>query len=366
MTATIARDSRSTKTTIIDCDVHNALTGDDALEPYLSERWRAYHRSFSRRIHSGADYSRTYPNAARVDAWPPSGMPPGSELEFLREQLFEPWPIEYGILNALTGAPDQLNAEYADALCSAVNDWQVVTWLDPEPRLRASIVVPYEDGELATAEIERCADDDRFVQVGMIVRTQEPLGRRKYWPMFAAAEAAGLPIGVHFGGAGGGPTTGVGFPSFYIEEHAGMSTAFQDQLTSLVFAGVFERFPRLKLVVIEAGFAWLLPLMWRLDRSWKLLKSEVPHVERLPSETIREHVWITTQPMEEPSSDADLVELLDRLEMDDKIMFATDYPHWDFDAPDRALPTRIGVERRRKIMAENARALYGLPRADEG
>jgi predicted TIM-barrel fold metal-dependent hydrolase len=364
MNATLERESRKTQTTIIDCDVHNALPGEDALEPYLSERWIAHHRQYSRRTHSGADYSRSYPNAARVDSWPPSGLPPGSELEFLRKQLLTPWPIEFGILNALTGAPDQLNHDYAAALCAAVNDWQVDAWLEPEPRLRASIVVPYEDGDLAAAEIERCAGDDRFVQVGMIVRTKEPLGRRKYWRMFAAAEAAGLPIGVHFGGAGGGPTTAVGFPSFYIEEHAGMSTAFQDQLTSLIFEGVFERFPRLKLVVVEAGFAWLLPLMWRLDRSWKLLRAEVPHVERLPSETIREHVWITTQPMEEPRSDADLIELLDRLEMDDKIMFATDYPHWDFDAPDRALPPRIGGERRVKIMAENARALYSLPRTN--
>ena len=61
--------------------------------------------------------------------------------------------------------------------------------------------------------------------------------------MYEAAEAHGLPIGIHFGGQGGHPITGAGWPSYYIEDHAGMSTAFQAQVISLVFEGVFERFP---------------------------------------------------------------------------------------------------------------------------
>jgi predicted TIM-barrel fold metal-dependent hydrolase len=132
----------------------------------------------------------------------------------------------------------------------------------------------------------------------------------------------------------------------------------QAQVTSFVFEGVFERFPGLKIVLIEGGTAWLPSLMWRMDRAWEQLRDEVPHVRRPPSAYVREHAWLTTQPMEEPPVRAHFLQFLDQLGMDDRLMFATDYPHWDFDAPDQAIPVRLPEELERKIMAENARALY--------
>ena len=172
------------------------------------------------------------------------------------------------------------------------------------------------------------ADHPGFVQVLLLARTMEPLGRRKYWKMYEAAVQHDLPIGIHFTGVGAGPITAVGSPSHYIEDHAGMTQAFQTQVTSLVCEGVFEQFPTLKVVLIEGGFAWLPPLMWRLDRAWKKLRDEVPELKRLPSEYIREHFWITTQPIEEPPKQEYFDQLLVHLNADDKLMFATDYPHW--------------------------------------
>ena len=105
--------------------------------------------------------------------------------------------------------------------------------------------------------------------------------------------------------------------------------------------GVFQRFPGLKIVIIEGGFAWMAPLMWRLDAAWKLLKSEVPFLDRKPSEIIREHFWVTTQPVEEPHRPHEFAELMAQIAMPDRLMFATDYPHWDFDAPDQAVPRTL-------------------------
>ena len=360
MTLTVERTASGgrTKLAVIDGDIHNAPASPKTLSKYLPERWRRHHETFGQRGHSGATYPRANLNAARTDSWPPSGLAPGADLSFLQQQLLDEWGIAYGVLNPLYGAGGQLNLEYGAALSRALNEWQIAEWVEPEPRLRASIIVPYEDGELAAEEIERWGDHPGFVQVLLVVRTNEPLGRRRYWKMYEAAARHNLPIGIHFGGSGGSAITAAGWPSFYIEDHAGMPTAFQSQVISMVFEGVFERFPTLKIVLIEGGFAWLPPLMWRMDQSWRRLRDEVPHVQRPPSEYVREHFWITTQPMEEPANPQHFHQLLDHLDMNDRLMFATDYPHWDFDAPDSAIPVKLSDDLQRKIMAENARALY--------
>ncbi|MGN6565187.1 MAG: amidohydrolase family protein [Thermomicrobiales bacterium] len=363
MAVTLEREQTTgrTRTPLIDCDIHNAPSSPAALRAYLPARWRAYHERFGVRGYAGGYYPKANPNAARADAWPPEG-PPGSSLPFLREQLLDAWHIEYGILNCLVGTGAR-QLEYGAAMARAVNDWQIAEWLEPEPRLRAAIVVQHEDGDLAAAEIERLGDDKRFAQVLLTVRTSEPLGRRRYWPIYEAATNHDLPIGIHFGGGHGHPLTGAGWPSYYIEDHTGMAQSFQAQMISLVCDGVFENFPTLKVVLIEGGFAWLPPLMWRLDHAWARLRDEVPDLSRKPSEYIRDQCWITTQPMEEPTQPAQFHQLLDHLGMNDRLLFATDYPHWDFDAPDQALPVRLAPPLERAIMAGNARQLYRLPDA---
>jgi predicted TIM-barrel fold metal-dependent hydrolase len=299
---------------VVDCDIHNAPRSPQALFAYMSKHWRedavagrqledaveASRETHGDRSYLGCEYPRATPRAARTDAWPPSGGPPASDLSFMREQLLDRFDIEYGVLTPMLGAGEQLDLERGAALASAINDWQIAEWLEPEPRLRASINIAYEDGDLAAREIHRVAPDPRFVQVLMLIRTAEPLGRRKYWRIYEAAAEHGLPVGIHFGGWSRGPITGTGYGSFYIEDTVGMATAFADQLTSLVCEGVFERFPGLRVVLIEGGIAWLPPLMWRLDRAWRLFRGDARNLSRLPSELIREHVWLTTQPIDEP------------------------------------------------------------------
>ncbi len=102
------------------------------------------------------------------------------------------------------GGMEEQNQDFAAALSHAVNEWQLEEWVKPEPRLRAGIVVPQEDPATAVAEIEARAGNTAFRQIIVSPRTAEPLGRRRYWPIFAAAQAAGLPIGLHPAGASGG------------------------------------------------------------------------------------------------------------------------------------------------------------------
>lgn len=351
--------TKRSKFPVIDCDIHNSVP-PGGLSPYLSERWQEHYKTFGLRSGGiGGYYPRALMHAARRDAWPPSGLSPGADLAFMQEQLLDAFDIEYGVLNPLMPVGEQLNLEFGAALARAVNDWQVNDWVNPEPRLRASIVCPYENGDLSAEEIHRCGPNPAFVQILLIARTKDPLGNRKYWKIYEAASEYNLPIGIHFGGVAG-PITGAGWPSYYIEDHGGMPQAFHTNVISYVIEGIFDRFPNLKIVLIEGGFAWLPPLIWRLDATWEKLKVEVPDLKRKPSEYIRDHFWLSTQPMEEPPKREYFEQLLEQMDMNDKLMFATDYPHWDFDSPDRALPSFLKPELRRQILGENARQLYAF------
>jgi predicted TIM-barrel fold metal-dependent hydrolase len=84
-------------------------------------------------------------------------------------------------------------------------------------------------------------------------------------------------------------------------------------------------------------------------------------MRRAPSEQLREHFWFSTQPIEEPEDPEHLAFAFAALGMEDRILFSTDYPHWDFDAPGQTLPRSLSREVKAKILAGNACRLYGLP-----
>ena len=352
-----------TRLKIIDGDVHPALRSLDDLKPYLSRQWWECLQSYGTRKRHGMNYEpypKSAPRACRRDAWPEDGGVPGSSLELMRRQYLDAYGIEFGILGPLgvTGQ-GELNFGLAAALATATNEWQRQTFSRPEPRLKSGIVVPYEDSDASVREIERCAEDCAFAQVFMLTRSCEPAGNRRYWPIFEAAARHGLPVALHVFGAGGHPYTGAGWPSYYIEESSGHSTSCQTAVTSLVIEGVFERFPRLKVVIVEGGFAWLPALSWRLDKLYERMRSEVPHLKRRPSEYIRQHIWATTQPMEEPQDPRQLWEVIEWIGWD-RLLFASDYPHWDFDDPFRVFPAGLARHREEQILAGNARAVYRL------
>ena len=361
------RPAKSNGVPFIDCDVHPAMRSPADLMPYLSRQWRDHMSLFgnhSRETYQDTIvYPRFHPAISRADAWPPNGGPPGSDLAFMRAQHLDPLNVEFGILTPLaTRAADQRRADYAAALCSALNDWQIATFMDPEPRLKASIIVPHEDGAAAVAEIHKRAADKRFVQVMLPPRSAEPLGQKRYWPIFEAALKHGLPLGLHVGGQGGHAVTGAGWPSYYFEEHQTNVQTMQAFIASMVIGGVFEAFPDLRVLLIEPGFAWVPALKWRLDNQWKRLRAEVPCLKRKPSEYVSERFWFTTQPIDEPERPQDLPTVLDWIGHD-RMMFSSDYPHWDFDDPNVVIPQTLPKEVRDGIFRETARAFYRLPPA---
>jgi predicted TIM-barrel fold metal-dependent hydrolase len=346
---------------IIDCDIHPSLRTPRDLDPFLSARWRKHVAEYGTLGHGPYAMRNTYPrfmpNTARRDAWPPNGAPPGSDLDFMRSHHLDPHDIAFGVLEPLMPSNLVRNLELSVALCSAINDWQVAAFTSQEPRLRASIQVPFEDAHAAVAEIDRRAGDRNFAQIQLTSRSTEPLGRPRYRPIFEAAERHGLPIGLHIGGEAGHGPTASGWPSFYVEDHHGLIHSMQCQATSMVLEGVFETFPGLKIILIEGGFAWGPTLAWRLDRHWMKMRSEVPQVKRPPSEYMREHLYFSTQPMEEPENPAALRRTLAWIGFD-RLVFATDYPHWDFDSPQHAFRCELSEPERAAIFGGNAERIY--------
>lgn len=354
---------------IADCDVHPRPRGaaiggvSTSLYPYLPKRWQEHVAEFGTLYRQpwekGSAYPKGQPQACRRDAWPEGDMP-GSDLGFMAAQHLDPNNVALGILNPLTSGQGLQNADLSAAITHATNEWQIAEWTSRDSRLRGSVVIPYEDAVASVREIELRAGDPNFAQVLLLSRTSEPLGQRRYWPIYEAAAAAALPIGVHAFGYGGWPISAGGWGSYYIEEMVGHAQAQQALLVSLIFEGVFERFPTLKVVLIEAGLAWAAALGWRMDAQWRKLRRETPHLKRPPSEYIRTNVWFTTQPIEEPEPREQLAETIAWIGWD-RILFATDYPHWDFDDPAHALPIRMTETQRRAVFLENAKRVYGVP-----
>jgi hypothetical protein len=340
--------------------LHNTVPSAEALFPYLSAHWREYISQSAFKGPVDTAYPPGAPTSARPDAAPAEGGPPGSSLVRLQEQVLDAWNVEFGILNCAYAVESLHNPDAAAALASAVNEWQIAEWLANEPRLRASLVVPSHYPDLAAREIERLGDHPGFIQVFLPIRSAVPYGNRRYWPIYEASVRHNLVIGLHFGGSPGNPPTPAGWPSYYIEEYAGMSQIFQSQVISLIAEGAFDQFPALRVALIEGGFTWLPSLMWRMDKEWKGLRREIPWVKRLPSAYIRQHLRLTLQPLDAPPDPHHLLQIIEQLESDEMLMFSTDYPHWHFDTPEEALPVALPPELERKIMAENARAFYRL------
>lgn len=346
---------------IIDTDIHPYMKTPRDLDPYLSARWRKYLLKYDKFVcgpyAARGTYPRFQPNTCRRDAWPPGGGLPGSDVDFMREQHLDANNIAFGVLEPLLNANIARNHDAAGAFCTAMNEWQKQTFYVPEPRLRASVLVPQDDPAAAVKEIESRAGDPAFAQIQLGSKTSEPLGRRRYWPIFAAAQANGFSIGLHIGGTQNSAPSAGGWPQFYIEDHHMLVHSMQNQTASLILEGVFEAFPKLKVVLIEGGFAWGPTLAWRLDTHWKKMRDEVPQVKRPPSEYMRSYIWFATQPVEEPENPEDLRQTFEWIGWD-RIVYSSDYPHWDYDDPRQAWRIKLSEAEERMILRDNALQVY--------
>jgi len=373
---TILKESEVSKKNVkglIDCDVHPYLDDFNELIPYLEEGIQRhmnigkFEKSMLENMNAG---SFTFPKARyanpnhvlRLDAITPEGGVPGSDPVFTVKDLLDRHNHTFGILNIGHGTmAGYHNVEIAAGYTSGSNDWLYDRWVESDPRFKMTMSVTPLAPDLAVQEIRRIGHKPGIVGINL-QNINIPLGKRHFWPIYEVAQEYNLPIVLHpdcEGTSEYAPPGAVGPASTYAEWHTTLSLIAQRQIMSLVCEGVFEKFPNLKFNFIEYGFSWLPSVMWRLDKNWKALRSEIPWVKELPSEYIRRNVRLGTQPIEESFHPKDIVELIKMVKAEDMLLFASDYPHWDGDESDRAF-LHFPDDLKHKIFYENAKKSYRL------
>lgn len=341
----------------IDADIHvNDHPG--ALAPWCEEPWRLSLQELSKLPSRYLDIPG-YAPSMKLDPPMPGGPAPRSvnTPEEMRQGL-DALNIDVGIL-----FPDNLllfatipHIEYARAVSHAYNRWLVNEWLQSDHGLYGVLIACPQDPEDSAREILKYAGEKRVVGVYLPTAGVNPLwGHRKYDPIFAAAQEADLPLCLH--------SVTVVSPAFpcqldqfenhFARQMLSHSFAMMSNLVSIMHTGVPARYPGSKFVFTEAGIAWVPYMTWRMDKYHQEYRRTVPILERKPSEYVREQMWFATQPIEEPDDPAHLVDTI-RHCGEDRIIFASDWPHHDFDHPRGILNLPMSPEMKRKVMGENA------------
>jgi predicted TIM-barrel fold metal-dependent hydrolase len=338
----------------IDCDFHPRAPTARALWAYMDEHWRDTAEVRGIDAWETISYPANAPLTMRPD-WRESGA--DADPAKAAKATLDRFGFATSICNSLFPVQAFRDESLAAAFARALNDWLAAEWLDRDARLRGSVVLPIQSPARSVEEIERRAGDPRFVQVLMLAFGEQPLGKPFFWPIYEAAERHGFTIGIHAGSSYHHPVTGSGWPSYYLEDYAAQSVGFHTQLGSLICEGVFVKYPKLKVVLIESGVTWLPPYLWRLSKFWRGVRNEVPWIDRSPEEYVRDHVRLTVQPFDGPPGGAHIGRLMDQLQSDAMLLFATDFPHWQYDG-DQMLPAGIAPALRKKILIDNPLATY--------
>lgn len=350
----------------IDCDVHPWVKDIKELHPFMEKSWFKRFEDQKINLNSfklASRYVHPRGSTARFDAFPSSGGYPGSDLQFMREQYFDEYKPENVILIAqqANSLVSLVEAEQVMTLARAFNDFFIETWLPQDKTLRYALVAPPHDPQKAAEEIRRVGNKEGVVAI-LLPLLNILMGNSYYHPIYEAAVELGLPVITHpsgqEGSALGAPVLAGGIQNTYNDRFINLSQIAQSNLTSLIFDGIFEKFPKLKVCFVEFGFTWVLPLLWKMDTVWKALRTDTPWVKKLPSEYVYEHIKFTTQPIEDVKP-GDLNTILKMMNGGKLLMYSSDYPHWDNDMPTRILLS-LDSETKKNILYNNAKEFYSL------
>jgi len=250
--------------------------------------------------------------------------------------------------------------EIENNLCWAYNRW-VTEKILPEAagRFFSMLCLPFSDPDESLRQVEKFGARKGVTGFCVTAIRTLPVHHNSYMKVYRAIEERGLALSFHSGTNSGEPmfkslnrfatVHALGFPWYNILH-----------MSNWVTNGLGERFPKLPIIWIEGGLAWVPFLMQRLDHEYMLRTSEYPGLKKRPSDYMRD-MYYSTQPMEA----TDLIQLESTFRMvnaETQLMYASDYPHWDFDVPSRVFDLPFLTEKaRHNILGGNAARLFKLP-----
>lgn len=245
------------------------------------------------------------------------------------------------------------------ALCRAYNRWLVEHVLVHEPRIRSMLVLPLNDPDAAYRMVEEFGGRPGVVGFMVTSTRTRPVYDNAFMKTYSALEERGLPLAFH----GGYMWNHESFNRMnrFISVHS-LGFVFHNMvhLTNWIFNALPERFPKLNVIWIESGLAWVPFMMQRMDSEYKMRVSDAPGLKRLPSEYIRD-MYFASQPMEVPDDLSILETTFRMIGAETQLLYSSDYPHWDFDMPSTIydLPF-LSEEAKHNILGGNALRLFGI------
>ncbi len=244
-------------------------------------------------------------------------------------------------------------------LSRAYNRWLVERVVSGDPGIVSLAVLPFNTPEAALRTVEEFADTPGVIGFCVTSTRYKPVHANEYMKLYRAIEETGKPIAFHAGYHWQDPSLAT--CNTFLGMHAlGFAWCNIVHMTNWVLNGIPERFPNLKSLWVESGLAWVPFLMQRLDDQYLMRQSEAPLLKRLPSEYMSSNCWYTCQPMEKGNLKA-LECTFEMIRAESQLLYASDWPHFDFDTPAVIHDLPFLDERaRRNILGLNAARLFDL------
>lgn len=358
--------------TVVDADFHLTEQVSDII-PYMEEPWSKLltgHNPFD----EDADYYNPFPDpgilahhvvTGRAQIFSPDAVRStedvieGIELLNVDRPLITPGAVmlRLGIVH---------HDEVAAALAHACNEFVLDTIVDESKEIKATITIAGQNPTQAAEEIDDRQNESDIVGVYFpTAGVNPPLGDQIYDPIYDACERAGLPLVMHGVGAGTMKSFPVQYDGFSraIENHI-IAHPFQHMVnaTSLIIQGVPVRYPDIDFVFQESGLGWIPFLMNRLDHEYYQQRDDAPLLDQPPSNYVDERFYFTSQPIEGTEENPEYVCQIARLlNAPNNLMWASDYPHHDFDHSDtifRVLAREFNDEELTNIFGRTANKVF--------
>ena len=366
-----AKDAKEHDYFIVDVDAHVTETAfwSEVVDRMESDVYKQMARAFKERGNAAGLLNATpgmlyqdvfgrIPHQARLGEAVPGGRTHAQVT--LVQRAMDSMGIDYMVVfptpMLVLGMHPQIEMEVV--IGNAFNKWLTEEILPQDPRIKAMLYLPFNHPEACVRAVEMYANTPGVIGYSVTSTRFRAVNHDSYMPLYSAIQATGKPLAFHSGFHWGDQS--MQQCNRFISMHA-ISFVYYNliHLTNWIINGLPERFPKLKVLWIESGLAWVPFLMQRLDSEYMMRSSEAPLLKRRPSEYIAD-MYFTSQPLER--SNLKLTEAtFDAIKAETHLLFASDWPHWDFDLPASitSLPF-LNEQAKRNILGLNAAHLFNL------